>query len=169
MVLHPAEIRVSRSLAKTLRRQEFSVSADHAFELVIEQCRAPRGGEDGTWIDDDMVRAYRALHENGFAHSIETWCDGEIVGGLYGVAIGRAFFGESMFSRESDASKVALVALARQLERWNFGLIDCQMNTPHLVSMGAREIPRIEFARKLGELVDYAGRSGQWRLEMNLL
>ena len=169
MVLYPAEIKVSRSLSKTLRKQIFGVSADQSFDRVIEQCRAPRGAREGTWIDDDMMRAYRALHRIGVAHSIEVWQGSELVGGLYGVAIGRAFFGESMFSRVSDASKVALVALARQLERWRFGLIDCQMNTSHLASMGAHEIPRTEFARILGELVDYAGPSGPWRLEKNLL
>lgn len=169
MVLYPTGIRISRSLSKTLRKRMFSVSADQYFDSVIEQCRAPRGAHEGTWIDDDMMRAYRVLHRIGIAHSIEVWHGSELVGGLYGVAIGRAFFGESMFSHISDASKVALVVLARQLERWQFGLIDCQMNTTHLASMGAREIPRNEFARKLGELVDYASPSGQWRLEKNLL
>ena len=105
------------------------------------------------------------LHREGIAHSVETWIDGQLAGGLYGVALGRAFFGESMFSRATDASKLALLALARQLERWNFGLIDCQMNTPHLASLGAREIPRSEFSRRLRELVHYAPVPAPWQLE----
>lgn len=169
MVLEPSRISVSRSLAKTLRKHRFSVSADRAFERVIEGCQAPRDGHDGTWITEAMVDAYCALHRAGHAHSIEAWHGDELTGGLYGVALGRAFFGESMFSRASDASKVALVALARQLERWNFGLIDCQMNTAHLASMGAREITRNEFARRLGELVDYGPAAGPWRLDDDLI
>ena len=165
MVLFPAELKVSRSLARTLRNARFEVRADTAFDAVIEGCRQPRRGESGTWITEEMAEAYGTLHRAGFAHSVETWLDGKLVGGLYGVALGRAFFGESMFARVSDASKVALVALARQLQHWGFGVIDCQMNTAHLASLGAREIPRAEFTRRLRELVHYAPVPVPWRLE----
>ena len=168
MVLFPAELKVSRSLARTLRNAHFEVRADTAFDAVIEGCRQPRRGESGTWITEEMAEAYGTMHRTGFAHSVETWLDGELVGGLYGVALGRAFFGESMFTRVSDASKVALVALARQLERWGFGVVDCQMNTAHLASFGAREIPRAEFTRRLRELVHYAPVPVPWRLESTI-
>jgi leucyl/phenylalanyl-tRNA--protein transferase len=165
MVLFPAELKVSRSLGKALRRDGLEVRADTAFREVMAACAAPRRGQDGTWITEGMVDAYVALHAQGVAHSIETWRGGELVGGLYGLALGRAFYGESMFSRATDASKVALVALVRQLEAWNFGLVDCQMNTRHLASLGAREIPRAEFTRRLGELVHYPAVPGPWRVE----
>ncbi len=168
MVLYPSEIRISRSLSKTLRRRAYSITADRAFDQVVAACRAPRPGQDGTWITGEMVAAYRALHAAGIAHSIETWRGDDLAGGLYGIAIGRAFFGESMFARAPDASKTALVALSRQLQRWSFGVIDCQMTTAHLASMGAREISRREFARQLSELVDYQGVPGPWRLDENL-
>ncbi|HWH49393.1 MAG TPA: leucyl/phenylalanyl-tRNA--protein transferase [Burkholderiales bacterium] len=168
MVLLPAELKVARSLARTLRNAGFEVRADTAFDAVIEGCRQPRRGESGTWITGDMAEAYGALHRAGFAHSVETWLGGELVGGLYGVALGRAFFGESMFTRVSDASKVALVALARQLQHWGFGMIDCQMNTAHLASFGAREIPRAEFTRRLRELVHYDPVPVPWRLESKI-
>jgi leucyl/phenylalanyl-tRNA--protein transferase len=168
MVLFPSELRISRSLARTLRKGRFQVTSDTAFARVVESCREPRPGQRGTWITAEMSTAYRRLHESGHAHSVEAWLDGRLAGGLYGVAMGRAFFGESMFARVSDASKVALVALARQLERWRFGLIDCQMNTPHLASLGAREIPREDFARSLAALVDYAPVPGPWRFDDSL-
>ena len=168
MVLFPAELKVSRSLARTLRNARFEVRADTAFDAVIEGCRQPRRGESGTWITEEMTEAYGTMHRAGFAHSVETWLDGKLVGGLYGVALGRAFFGESMFARVSDASKVALVALARQLQHWGFGVIDCQMNTAHLASLGAREIPRSEFTRRLRELVHYAPVPVPWRLESTI-
>ena len=168
MVLFPTELKISRSLARTLRSTRFEVRADTAFDAVIEGCRQPRRGESGTWITEEMAEAYGTLHRAGFAHSVETWLDGKLVGGLYGVALGRAFFGESMFARVSDASKVALVALARQLQHWGFGVIDCQMNTAHLASLGAREIPRAEFTRRLRELVHYAPVPVPWRLESTI-
>jgi leucyl/phenylalanyl-tRNA--protein transferase len=167
-VLFPAEMKVSRSLARTMRNTRFEVRADTAFDEVIEGCRRPRRGESGTWISAEMAAAYGALHRAGFAHSVEAWLEGDLVGGLYGVALGRAFFGESMFTRVSNASKVALVALARQLEQWGFGVIDCQMNTAHLASFGAREIPRAEFTRRLRELVHYAPVPVPWRLESTI-
>ena len=155
MVLFPDELKVSRSLRKVVERGVFETRVDTAFSEVIAQCASPRGGQSGTWIVPEMVAAYTALHERGFAHSIESWQDGELVGGLYGVAIGRVFFGESMFSRAPDASKVALVRLVERLRVQGCDLIDCQQATPHLASLGAREIPRAEFARRVQESIQY--------------
>jgi len=154
-------------VAKVLRNGGFKVRCDTTFERVMRACAAPRPGQNGTWIQEDMIAAYHALHERGYAHSIEVWRDEELVGGLYGVAIGRMFYGESMFSRQANASKVALAHLARQLTRWDFGLIDCQMNTPHLASLGAREIPRAEFVARLQELVNCAPVTN-WRFDADL-
>jgi len=167
MALFPAEFKLSRSLARVIRNGGFELRFDTAFESVMRACAEPRPGQNGTWIQEDMIAAYCALHELGYAHSVETWRDGELVGGLYGIAIGRMFYGESMFSREANASKVALAHLARQLERWNFELIDCQMNTPHLASLGAREIPRAEFVARLQELVNCAPVTN-WRFDADL-
>jgi leucyl/phenylalanyl-tRNA--protein transferase len=164
MVLFPSELKISRSLAKTLRKGAFTVTADRAFDQVIEGCSQPRPGQPGTWITAEMKQAYRALHRLGRAHSVEAWLEDRLAGGLYGVAIGRAFFGESMFSRVSEASKVALAHLVQQLEHWGFGLVDCQMRTPLLASFGAREIARSEFARRLAELVNYPDIPAPWRL-----
>ncbi len=168
MVLFPAELKVSRSLTRTLRRGGFEVRADTAFRAVMEACAAPRDGQPGTWITPAMITTYTRLHALGFAHSIETWVDGELVGGLYGMALGRMFYGESMFVRRTDASKIAFVHLVRQLTRWGFGLVDCQMKTAHLASLGAREIPRAEFAQRLGELIHSPPIPGPWRLEPDL-
>jgi leucyl/phenylalanyl-tRNA--protein transferase len=154
MILVPAEFRVSHSLRKTLRRGAYELRTDTAFEQVMRACAAPREGQDGTWIQEGMVRAYCELHRLGHAHSVETWIDGELAGGLYGISIGRMFYGESMFSRRSDASKIALAHLCAQLRRWDYGMIDCQMNTDHLASLGAREIPRKEFLSRLQELIN---------------
>jgi leucyl/phenylalanyl-tRNA--protein transferase len=164
MVLFPKELKISRSLRKTLRSARFEIRADSAFREVILHCQAPREQQDGTWITARMVEAYCEMHDTGHAHSEETWLDGKLVGGLYGIALGRVFFGESMFTRVSDASKVALVSLVRQLELWGFGLVDCQMNTRHLTSFGAREIPRAEFTRRLRELIHYPPVPAPWRL-----
>jgi len=132
---------------------------------------APEGSatpcQGGTWISDDMIAAYCALHRLGYAHSVEVWIENKLVGGVYGVSIGRMFFGESMFSRVSNASKIALAHLARQLERWQFGMIDCQMKTPHLATLGAREIPRREFIARLQELVHYAPITN-WQFDADL-
>jgi len=167
MVLIPGEFKISRSLAKVLRNSSYEVRSDTAFELVMRACAAPRGEQHGTWIQEDMIAAYCALHEMGYAHSVETWIDGKLAGGLYGVSIGRIFYGESMFSRASNASKIALAHLARQLERWQFGMIDCQMNTPHLASLGAREIPRAEFIARLQELIHCAPVT-HWKFDTDL-
>lgn len=169
MVLFPDELKVSRSLGRTVRKGRFDVRADCAFAEVVQGCRAPRRGQAGTWISDEMAAAYLELHQAGIAHSIESWVDGELAGGLYGVALGRAFFGESMFALETDASKVALVALVRQLRHWRFGIIDCQMNTAHLASLGAREIARADFTRRLRELVNCEPVPGPWRLDPALI
>jgi leucyl/phenylalanyl-tRNA---protein transferase len=168
MVLYPREIAVSRSLRKRLRKRDFELRVDTCFVRVMRACAKPRPGQGGTWITDDMLKAYTSLHAAGIAHSVETWIDGDLAGGLYGVALGGVFFGESMFSRATDASKIALVHLARQLARWNFGIVDCQMATPHLASLGAREIQRKDFVRALSELVNYPTRTGKWRFDNDL-
>ena len=169
MVLFPQEFKVSRSLRKTLRNKLYEVRTDSAFEQVMRACAAPREGQGGTWIHEDMIAAYTALHRMGHAHSIEVWMDGQLAGGLYGVSIGRMFYGESMFSLRTDASKIALAHLAMQLERWNFGMIDCQMNTRHLASLGAREIPRAEFVTRLQELINYPDIASPWKLDHDLV
>jgi len=167
MVLIPGEFRISRSLARVLRNMSYEVRCDTAFERVMRSCAAPRGEHNGTWISEDMIAAYCALHEIGYAHSVEVWIGGRLAGGLYGVAIGRMFYGESMFSHASNASKIALAHLARQLERWQFEMIDCQMNTAHLASLGAREIPRSEFIARLQELVHCAPVT-HWQFDADL-
>jgi leucyl/phenylalanyl-tRNA--protein transferase len=153
MVLFLDELHVSRSLGKVLRSGRFTVTFDRAFAEVMQGCAAPRDGEDGTWITPEMSQAYCGLHEQGYAHSVEVWHGGALVGGLYGVSLGRMFFGESMFSRQPDASKVALAHLVRLLGPWGFRLIDCQMATAHLASLGARQIPRAEFVAHVLALV----------------
>jgi len=162
MVLAPGELRVTRSLAKTLRNKAYEVRFDTAFDDVMRGCAAPREDQRGTWITAEMRTAYGRLHELGYAHSVETWVDGRLAGGLYGVAIGRVFFGESMFTRARDASKIAFVHLVRRLEREDYRLIDCQMHTEHLASLGAREIARREFSRRVKDLVDYSRPPGRW-------
>ncbi|MDD4882529.1 MAG: leucyl/phenylalanyl-tRNA--protein transferase [Gallionellaceae bacterium] len=169
MVLVPGEFKTSRSLAKRLRRPDYQVRVDSAFERVMRLCAEPRPGQKGTWIVEPMVRAYCRLHELGHAHSVETWMDGELVGGLYGIAIGRMFYGESMFSRATDGSKIALAHLAGQLARWQFGLIDCQMETAHLASLGARPIARVEFQDRLQVLVNLPGHPGRWLFDDDLV
>lgn len=165
MVLLPGELRISRSLHKALNKGNYEIRVDSAFSQVMQACAAPRKGQSGTWIHPEMISAYAALHEIGLAHSVETWVDGELVGGLYGVSQGKMFFGESMFSHIPDASKIAFVHLVRQLQRWNFGMIDCQMKTAHLASFGAREIPRTEFSQRLRELINYPERIEKWRFD----
>ncbi|MFO1319735.1 MAG: leucyl/phenylalanyl-tRNA--protein transferase [Burkholderiales bacterium] len=163
MVLLPAELRVTRSLAKTLRNRPYEVRFDHDFRGVMRACAAPRAGQAGTWITDAMIDAYCAFHEAGWAHSVEVRMDGELAGGLYGVGIGRMFFGESMFSRRTDASKIALVHLVRHLEQLDVRIIDCQMRTDHLASLGAREIPRREFSARVAELVHSRDLPSRWQ------
>ena len=154
MVLFTDELRVSRSLRRRVGSGAFEVRTDSAFAEVIGACAAtPREGQGGTWITAEMIEAYVAMHRLGYAHSVEAWQDGQLVGGLYGLAIGRVFFGESMFAHATDASKVALVHLVARLRRLGVPLIDCQQETRHLASLGARPIPRERFAAKLAELI----------------
>jgi len=165
-VLYPDEMRVSRSLRQRIRVRRFEVRLDTDFEAVIRGCATvPRRNGPGTWLTDEMIDAYVELHRLGFAHSAESYRDGWLVGGLYGVALGGAFFGESMFHLQPDASKVAFVRLVRQLEAWGFGLVDCQMPTSHLERFGARSIPRRRFLAQLAGLVRRPNRQGCWRFE----
>jgi leucyl/phenylalanyl-tRNA--protein transferase len=162
MVLFPDELRVSRSLRRTVARGAFETRFDTAFRDVIEACAAPRDGQGGTWIVPEMVHAYTRLHELGLVHSVESWLDGELAGGLYGMALGKVFFGESMFTRAPDASKVALVRLVERLRAEGFRVIDCQQSTPHLASLGAREIPRNAFAQLVQESIQYPSAGERW-------
>ena len=168
MVLATDAMRVTRSLRKTIRAGRFRVSADTAFASVIAACAEPRPDQDGTWITGAVFDAYCTLATMGVAHSIEAWEGDTLVGGLYGVALGRMFFGESMFARRSDASKVALVHLVRQLRRWNFPLIDCQMSTSHLASLGARTISRADFLSVVRRCVAAPPVLSPWRLDEDL-
>lgn len=168
-VLYPEKLNVSRSLHKTLRRDQFQVRFDTCFRDVMYACAAPRVQypDGGTWITDDMVAAYCGLHEMGHAHSVETWQGDSLVGGLYGVACGGVFFGESMFTRTADASKVALAALVSELRAWKFVLIDCQLPSAHLSRMGAESIARADFLAVLKEALQLPGRPGRWTTRMS--
>jgi leucyl/phenylalanyl-tRNA--protein transferase len=168
MVLFVDELHVTRSLRRVLKSGRFTVTLDRAFRAVMEGCAAPRRDADGTWITDDMLQAYGELASRGFAHSVETWVGEQLVGGLYGVALGRMFYGESMFSRQTDASKVALAMLVRQLRRWGFQMLDCQMATPHLASLGAREVPRAEFLDRMRDLLRQPPVPAPWSLDPGL-
>jgi len=163
LVLFPEHLKVSRSLQKTLRQRGFDVSHDQAFSEVIQACAAPRDAQGGTWITHDMQQAYQVLHDVGVAHIVEVWLQGELVGGLYGVAIGRVFFGESMFHRVTDASKVAFVHLVARLRSWGYELIDCQVSSGHLLSLGAENIPRDAFAERLNRLCNQAPAAHAWQ------
>ena len=164
MVLFLGELHVSRSLRRRVRSGVYTVTADAAFEAVMAGCADRRRDGDGTWITEEMFDAYGHLHRLGHAHSVEAWAGDVLVGGLYGVAVGRMFFGESMFARQTDASKVALAHLARQVERWGFEVIDCQMATSHLSSLGAREVPRAEFVGHVRRLAALPAVPSPWRL-----
>jgi leucyl/phenylalanyl-tRNA--protein transferase len=167
MVLRVDELRVPRSLAKVLRQGRYEVRLDSAFERVIEACaKTKRPGQRTTWITPAMRRAYAELHRLGHAHSAEAWKDGVLVGGLYGVSIGGAFFGESMFAQAPDASKVAFVTLVRQLQAWGIALVDSQVHTDHLARFGATEWPRRDYLRALRAALKKPGRPGPWRLEI---
>lgn len=163
MVLFPDDFHLSRSLARTIRRKTFKITFDRNFPAVIRNCaevRQSRG--EGTWLGDEMIGAYRKLHELGYAHSVECWRGDELQGGLYGVSLGSVFFGESMFSLAPDASKVTMAALVKQLILWEFDLIDCQIHNPHLESLGAAEIPGEEFWERLALAVDKPSLIGSW-------
>jgi len=163
MVLFPAEFRLTASLRKTLRARRYEVRLDSDFAAVIGACAtAPRPGQDGTWISPDMMDAYIRLHELGWAHSVEVYAEGNLTGGLYGLGIGRMFYGESMFSRRSNASKIAFAHLVRYLLAHDFGMVDCQMRTEHLASLGGREIPRDDFLARLQALIRPEQRRGRW-------
>ena len=165
-VLYPSKLHISKSLRKSLRTRGFEVSADRAFALVIAACAESRNRGEGTWITSGMQDAYCALHRMGYAHSVETWHNGELVGGLYGLAIGKAFFGESMFSRVTDASKTALVGLATSLAAEGYRFIDCQVVSEHLTSLGAEATPRDRFASELHEAVGFPDKAARWHWAM---
>ena len=163
LVLHPHEIKISKTLKKIIKKNIFSVTMDWAFDEVISQCAQVRlQKKQGTWIVKDMIDAYCKLHRCGFAHSVEVWQQGELAGGLYGVSLGKCFFGESMFTRVSNASNVALVKLAKYLSELSFDLIDCQVATAHLIRFGAREIPRKLFLNQLRVSLNAPTRRGKW-------
>jgi len=166
-VLFPDKLHISRSLKRTLRLGGFTVTLDTRFRDVLHGCAGPRAQypDGGTWITPAMAQAYLALHELGYAHSVETWREGQLVGGLYGVALGGMFFGESMFTRVPDASKVALVSLVRQLRTWGFLIFDCQQPSPHVKMLGAEEISRREFLQHLAVALTLPDRRGRWKLE----
>lgn len=165
MVLFPDELKISRSLRKMLKKDHYQIRTDCSFSQVMHACAAPRKEQAGTWIHPEMIAAYTTLHEMGLAHSVETWVDGVLVGGLYGISLGRVFFGESMFSLVPDASKIAFVHLVKQLQYWEFGLIDCQVKTNHLASLGAREISRKEFGQRLDTLIVKPEPGSQWNFD----
>ena len=170
MVLRASDLHVSRSLRKAMRKRPYEIRLDTAFRQVIETCAVtPRPGQDGTWITDEMVEAYIDLHELGFAHSAEAWRDGELVGGLYGVSLGAAYFGESMFAHADDASKLAFVALVSQLREWDIELIDCQVHTDHLARFGATKWPRHEYLSVLQTAMQHPTRRGKWSLDPELV
>jgi len=165
-VLELDQFKISRSLGKTLRRRVFHVSFDRVFDDVIAACAAvPREGQSGTWITPEMQEAYIKLHGLGFAHSVEAWFEGKLVGGLYGVSLGKAFFGESMFHRKPDASKVALAILVENLKKWGFHFIDSQMATEHMNRLGAAEIPRRIFLKRLRSALRHSTKRGKWHAE----
>lgn len=168
MVIELDAFEPSRSLRKLLRRGGFTFSLDTSFAKVIQRCAAPRNDDAGTWITGEMQNAYTALHDLGFAHSVEVWQDGGLVGGLYGVAIGKQFFGESMFSKVSNASKAALSTLAKQLRRWDFALVDCQVANPHLESLGAVEIARSDFLDRIAVACSRPHAQCRWTLDTDL-
>lgn len=167
-ILFPDKLHVSRSLKRSLRPGLFTVTLDRCFRDVMQHCAEPRPQypDGGTWITAEMLEAYRRLHELGYAHSVEAWQEGKLVGGLYGVAIGGAFFAESMFSRVSDASKVALVSLVRQLQAWGFSLMDCQQASHHVMALGAESIPRRDFLDHLTAALTLPERRGRWHVNI---
>lgn len=160
-VIRPEYVHISKSMAKALRKTTYRVTCDTAFTQVVSQCAAPRAKTDATWITGDMLDAYRQLHERGIAHSVEVWDQESLIGGLYGLALGRVFFGESMFAKQSNASKIGFITLAQHLASWGFRLIDCQVSSDHLNSLGAYEMPRAEFAEQLRQFIE-PGEASCW-------
>jgi leucyl/phenylalanyl-tRNA---protein transferase len=167
LILLPQNLYISRRLAKTIRSGKFNFTIDTAFAEVIDSCSQPRRYANGTWISDGIKQAYTELHRLGFAHSAETWLNGELVGGLYGVALGQVFFGESMFHKSTDASKVAFAQLVQRLQQWRYQLIDCQMYTEHLASLGAREINREDFTQQLNRYTPLSPSETAWQQEIS--
>jgi leucyl/phenylalanyl-tRNA--protein transferase len=169
MIMTTRDLVVQKSLKKAIRRRPYTLKMDSVFGQVLAGCASvPRPGQSGTWLIPEMVDAYTRLHELGFAHSIEAWSqDGELVGGLYGVSLGAAFFGESMFSRAADASKIAYVACVRQLDAWGIGLVDCQVHTDHLERFGAYEVPRLRYLELLKIALDEPTKRGKWTFELD--
>ena len=167
-VLFPDKLHISRSLKRSLRPGLFSVTLDRCFRDVMRHCAGPRPQypDGGTWITAEMLTSYTRLHELGYAHSVETWQEGQLVGGLYGVALGGAFFAESMFTRVSDASKVALISLVRQLQTWGFRIMDCQQSSPHVLAFGAENIPRHNFLDHLTAALNMTERRGHWKFDI---
>jgi leucyl/phenylalanyl-tRNA--protein transferase len=166
LVLDLKDFIISRSLRKTLKKGVFQVTFDRAFEEVIQACAAvPRLGQNGTWITEEMRKAYINLHGLGYAHSVESWFGGKLAGGLYGVSLGKAFFGESMFHLKTDASKVALATLVEKLNSWDFQFIDSQMTTEHMVRLGAKELPRRIFLKRLQSALRHPTKRGRWRID----
>jgi leucyl/phenylalanyl-tRNA--protein transferase len=162
-VMEPEKFHVSHSLQRLLRQGRFTVTVDQVFPAVIRACAETRIAQrKGTWITEEMIAAYCALHQSGFAHSVEAWHGGQLAGGIYGISVGCAFFGESMFARVTNASKVAFATLAQRLADWQFTLIDCQITNPHLQRLGAYEIPRADFLRRLAEALQVPTRQGKW-------
>ncbi|WP_455203556.1 leucyl/phenylalanyl-tRNA--protein transferase [Kaarinaea lacus] len=164
-VLFPQNLHVSKSLRKTLRKNLFTLTIDTAFNSVLQACAASRNGQNGTWITTEMQQAYNRMHQLGFAHSVEAWQNDQLVGGLYGLAFGKVFFGESMFSRVTNASKVAFVEFVHQLQQWDYKLIDCQVESEHLNSLGAQSIPREEFIQWLDKYCYVPNKATAWHFE----
>jgi len=169
LVLKPDQLRVSRSLRKLIKRRRYSLTMDSNFTAVIQSCAESRRGDSGTWITDDMQSAFLDLHARGVAHSVEVWSGSSLVGGLYGIAMGQVFFGESMFSKEDNTSKLALVYLVKQLQRWNYQLIDCQVSSEHLCSLGATEMNRKQFTLELKKLTNSPASSNNWQFDDELI
>ncbi|WP_250658282.1 leucyl/phenylalanyl-tRNA--protein transferase [Alkalimarinus coralli] len=164
-VIFPKKVHISRSLRKKLNKQSFTVTFDKDFPAVIQCCSDSRSEEAGTWITEDMLEAYIALHQRGVAHSVEVWQEGQLIGGLYGLSIGRCFFGESMFSYATDASKIAFVYLCKQLDSWGYSIIDCQVQNPHLLTLGAETIQRTEFQTILDNNVNAHPAQHKWAFD----
>ncbi|WP_199097966.1 leucyl/phenylalanyl-tRNA--protein transferase [Dyella sp. ASV21] len=161
-VFHTSSLKINRTLRRRLTEVSWRITVDHAFQDVVEACAAPRPGQAGTWIVPPMIDAYTRLHALGHAHSVEVWDGQDLIGGIYGIAVGRLFCGESMFSRQSGGSRAALAALAQLLRGWSFPLIDAQVTNPHLLQLGAVEYPRAQFLRMIAELTRLPGQPGSW-------
>ncbi len=162
-VLIPGQVYLSSRTRRRFNSHRYRVTADTDFASVMAGCAEPRDGAAGTWITEELTAAYVELHARGITHSVEVWQDHQLVGGIYGMALGKVFFGESMFSRAVDASKIAVVALCRQLQNWSFELLDCQVTNPHLISLGAVELPRTEFESRIAHLLAQSATPGSWQ------